>query len=162
MAFCEFGAPHSFRVQHHCRGANYKQNSFHHNNAMCSKLVWWSKHVCNAVILHSHWSYTVQKQVTGARVAETETPFTLLYCTIKMFWNCYFKIDILHSVALIFCKSTSSHLYNIVQDIWSKYWYMYTAYCHTALKMWFILRPWLPALSKTHYYFHHLNLSAKC
>ena len=36
-------------------------------SAQCYVLqpVCWSKHVCNTVILPSHWSYTVQTEVTG-------------------------------------------------------------------------------------------------
>ena len=43
----------------------YKQNSSCHNNVLCWKLVCWSKHVCNALILPSRWGYIVQKQVIG-------------------------------------------------------------------------------------------------
>ena len=32
-------------------GADYKQNSLHHNNVMCWKLSFWSKHECNTVII---------------------------------------------------------------------------------------------------------------
>ena len=48
---------------------------------MCWELVCWGKHVCNAVIRPFDWSYIVQKQVMGDRVAETETPVTLLQDT---------------------------------------------------------------------------------
>ena len=46
---------------------------------MTWKLVCWSKHVCNAVILPSHWSYIVQKQVT-------EIPLSLLQDTVTSAW----------------------------------------------------------------------------
>ena len=59
-----------------------KHNSSRHKNAMCWKFVHWSKHVCNAAILPSHWGYMVQKQETG-----TETPFAPSHCTINMICN---------------------------------------------------------------------------
>ena len=43
------------------------------------------EHVCKAVIWPSHWSYIVQKLVTG-EVAETETPFTLLHKFVPSKW----------------------------------------------------------------------------
>ena len=88
-------------VIRHNVGANYRQNSLHPNKCYVLQLVSWCKHVCNAVIRPSHWSYTEQKQVMGGRVAETETPFTLLQDTVpsKSFWSCYFKVKTLQAVA---------------------------------------------------------------
>ena len=59
------------------------------NNVM---LKTWSKHVCNAVILPSHWSSIEKKR-------ETETPFTLLQDTVPSTW---FRLSQkLHNLALI-------------------------------------------------------------
>ena len=64
------------------------------------KLVNWSKHVWNSVILPSHWSYIVQKQVMGDGVAEST--FTLLQDSVPSHWcqSCYFKVRKLHNAAL--------------------------------------------------------------
>lgn len=45
-------------------------------------------HVCNAVILTSHWSYIVEKQVIGGRLAETDTtPPIKRHCIVKMIFK---------------------------------------------------------------------------
>ena len=70
---------------------------------LCVKnVVCWRKRVCNAVILHSHWSYIVQMQVI-------ETPFTLLQETVPSawFWSCYFELKKLHNAALKIDVDTS-------------------------------------------------------
>ena len=90
--FVLFGLPHSLWWQHNCHqyksqvlnnlsGANYKQNSLRHDSVKN-----WSTHLCNAVILPSHWSYIVQKQVIEGRSSwdrDTIRPVTR-HCTTKI------------------------------------------------------------------------------
>ena len=61
--------------------ANYKQNSLRHNNVMCWKLVYWCKHVCNAMVLPSHWSY-IKRRWSG-RGRGAIHPVTR-HCSINM------------------------------------------------------------------------------
>lgn len=56
-------------------GVTNNQNLLHYNNVMSWKLESWSKYVCKAVILPSHWSYIEHKQAIGAKVAGTEALF---------------------------------------------------------------------------------------
>ena len=141
--FVKFGAPYSFWVQHHCEkikipvvkqfvrcnaGADYKLNSWHQNNVMCWKLVCWSEHVCNAVILPSHWSYIEQKQ-------ETETQFSLLHHTVPSAWLwsscynvkrlCWFRnlwkvIPIRESAVVLTCLNVLPNLFLTPQLLYSQ------------------------------------------
>ena len=48
-------------------GADYVQNPSHPHSVVCWQPVCWSKHVCNAVFLPSHWGYIEQTRVMEGR-----------------------------------------------------------------------------------------------
>ena len=62
------------------------QPSRQNKNVGVTKVVCWSKHVCNAAILPSNWRYIEQKQVMGLQSGwhrDTIHPITR-HCTINM------------------------------------------------------------------------------
>lgn len=78
-------------------GANYEQNSWHH--ILCLKLACWAKHVCDAVILPSHWRYITQKQVIERAELLGRRHHSPYKVTVPRTWirSCYYN----HCVALI-------------------------------------------------------------
>lgn len=87
--FVRFSDLHSFWVEHHC--SKYKSETI-------GKLLLWSKHVCYAVLLPSHWSCTVQIQVMG--VAEWQrSPCYKTLCHQHDFDAVVFKVKKPHKVA---------------------------------------------------------------
>ena len=83
-------------------GANYKENSLNIMMLCLKKLVSWSKHVFKAVILPSHWSCYMQKQVIGGQSGKDRHTFHPItrHCTIKMIQHNNIKSELfLHNVA---------------------------------------------------------------